>query len=158
MYELKPSKFTLAYAKDAKNLTETDPIDANETPKTVKALNNLTLGGTDAAPGKQLEVSTDKVDTITITANTSTAIPLTKYNPTSQQIEVTNGDYTKMHLTIKAINGNNVLVNADRNASSQWEISFKNWKTGTYHCEITANTDQIPDQTLSYTFTLFITQ
>lgn len=158
LYELKPSFFELAYAKDTKTLEDADPIDSNTTPKIVEKVKDLTLGGTDQAPTKKLEVSTAKVDKITITANTSNVIPITKYNPSTKEIEITDGDYTKMHLTIKAIDGNSVLVNADRDTNSKWEVSFKNWKTGNYHCEITANTDQIPNQTLSYVFTLSITQ
>lgn len=158
LYELKPSFFTLAYAKDTTTLKDTDYIDSNTTPKKVENVKDLTLGGTDQEPTKQLEVSTAKVDKITITANTSNVIPITQYNPNTKEIEITNGDYTKMHLTIKAVVGNSVLVNADRDTNSKWEISFKNWKTGKYHCEITANTDQIPNQTLSYVFTLSITQ
>ena len=156
LYELKPSFFTLAYAKDTKPLEATDYIDSNTTK--VEKVKDLTLGGTDQAPTKKLEVSTAKVDKITITANTSNVIPITQYNPGTKEIEITNGDYTKMHLTIKAIDGNSVLVNADRDTNRKWEVSFKNWKTGNYHCEITANTDQIPNQTLSYVFTLSITQ
>lgn len=156
LYELKPSFFTLAYAKDTKTLEAADYIDSNTTK--VEKVKDLTLGGTDQAPTKKLEVSTAKVDKITITANTSNMIPITQYNPSTKEIEITNGDYTKMHLTIKAIDGNSVLVNADRDTNSKWEVSFKNWKTGNYHCEITANTDQIPNQTLSYVFTLSITQ
>lgn len=156
LYELKPSFFTLAYAKDTKTLEAADYIDSNTTK--VEKVKDLTLGGTDQAPTKKLEVSTAKVDKITITANTSNVIPITQYNPSTKEIEITNGDYTKMHLTIKAIDGNSVLVNADRDTNSKWEVSFKNWKTGNYHCEITANTDQIPNQTLSYVFTLSITQ
>lgn len=158
LYELKPSFFALAYAKDTTTLKDTDSIDSNTTPKIVEKVKDLTLGGTDQAPTKKLEVSTAKVDKITITANTSNVIPITQYNPGTKEIEITNGDYTKMHLTIKAIDGNSVLVNADRDTNRKWEVSFKNWKTGNYHCEITANTDQIPNQTLSYVFTLSITQ
>ena len=158
MYELKPSFFALAYAKDTTTLKDENPIDSNTTPKTVANVKDLTLGGTDQAPTKKLEVSTAKVDKITITANTSNVIPITQYNPSTKEIEITKGDYTKMHLTIKAIDGNSVLVNADRDTNRKWEVSFKNWKTGNYHCEITANTDQIPNQTLSYVFTLSITQ
>lgn len=158
LYELKPSFFTLAYAKDTTTLKDADPIDSNDPPKTVANVKILTLGGTDQEPTKILEVSTAKVDKITITANTSNVIPITKYNPNTKEIEITDGDYTKMHLTIKAYDGNSVLVNADRDTNSKWEVSFKNWKTGKYHCEITANTDQIPNQTLSYVFTLSITQ
>lgn len=158
LYELKPSFFALAYAKDTKTLEDSNYIDSNDSPKTVANVKDLTLGGTDQAPTKKLEVSTAKVDKITITANTSNVIPITKYNPSTKEIEITDGDYTKMHLTIKAIDGNSVLVNADRDTNRKWEVSFKNWKTGNYHCEITANTDQIPNQTLSYVFTLSITQ
>ena len=158
LYELKPSFFELAYAKDTTTLEDENDIDSNTTPKKVKNVKDLTLGGTDQAPTKILEVSTAKVDKITITANTSNVIPITKYNPSTKEIEITYGDYTKMHLTIKAIDGNSVLVNADRDTNRKWEVSFKNWKTGKYHCEITANTDQIPNQTLSYVFTLSITQ
>lgn len=157
LYELKPSFFALDYAKDTKALEDADHIDSEKT-KTVANVKSLTLGGTDQAPTKKLVVSTAKVDKITITANTSNVIPITKYNPSTKEIEITDGDYTKMHLTIKAIDGNSVLVNADRDTNSKWEVSFKNWKTGNYHCEITANTDQIPNQTLSYVFTLSITQ
>lgn len=156
LYELKPSFFELAYAKDTTTLKDTDYIDSNTTK--VEKVKDLTLGGTDQAPTKQLEVSTAKVDKITITANTSNVIPITQYNPNTKEIEIADGDYTKMHLTIKAVVGNSVLVNADRDTNSKWEVSFKNWKTGKYHCEITANTDQIPNQTLSYVFTLSITQ
>lgn len=157
LYELKPSFFALDYAKDTKALEDAAPIDS-ETTKTVADVKSLTLGGTDEKPIKLLEVSTAKVDKITITANTSNVIPITQYNPNTKEIEITNGDYTKMHLTIKAVVGNSVLVNADRDTNSKWEVSFKNWKTGKYNCEITANTDQIPNQTLSYVFTLSITQ
>ena len=157
LYELKPSFFTLDYAKDTKALEDADHIDS-ETTKTVANVKSLTLGGTDEKPIKLLEVSTAKVDKITITANTSNVIPITQYNPNTKEIEITDGDYTKMHLTIKAVVGNSVLVNADRDTNSKWEVSFKNWKTGKYNCEITANTDQIPNQTLSYVFTLSITQ
>lgn len=157
LYELKPSFFALDYAKDTKALEDADHIDS-ETTKTVADVKSLTLGGTDEKPIKLLEVSTAKVDKITITANTSNVIPITQYNPNTKEIEITNGDYTKMHLTIKAVVGNSVLVNADRDTNSKWEVSFKNWKTGKYNCEITANTDQIPNQTLSYVFTLSITQ
>lgn len=157
LYELKPSFFALDYAKDTKALEDADHIDS-ETTKTVADVKSLTLGGTDEKPIKLLEVSTAKVDKITITADTSNVIPITKYNPSTKEIEITNGDYTKMHLTIKAVVGNSVLVNADRDTNSKWEVSFKNWKTGKYNCEITANTDQIPNQTLSYVFTLSITQ
>ncbi len=157
LYELKPSFFALDYAKDTKALEDAAPIDS-ETTKTVADVKSLTLGGTDEKPIKLLEVSTAKVDKITITANTSNVIPITQYNPNTKEIEITYGDYTKMHLTIKAVVGNSVLVNADRDTNSKWEVSFKNWKTGKYNCEITANTDQIPNQTLSYVFTLSITQ
>ena len=157
LYELKPSFFALDYAKDTKALEDADHIDS-ETTKTVADVKSLTLGGTDEKPIKLLEVSTAKVDKITITANTSNVIPITQYNPNTKEIEIADGDYTKMHLTIKAVVGNSVLVNADRDTNSKWEVSFKNWKTGKYNCEITANTDQIPNQTLSYVFTLSITQ
>lgn len=157
LYELKPSYFALTFKKDSADLSGSDAIDSNNT-KTANDYPDLTLGGTDDAPGKQLEISTGKVDTIIITADTSNVIPITKYNPVTKEIETTDGDYDNMHLTIKTVSNNNVLVNGDRDENGKWTFKVNTWIPGSYLCEITANTSQIPEQTLSYTFTIRISQ
>lgn len=158
LYELKPSYFALTFQKDSADLSDSAPIDSNNPAKTPTNYPDLTLGGEDAAPGKQLEISTGKVDTIIITANTSNVIPITTYNPVTKEIDTTKGDYDNMHLTIKSTVGNKVLVNGDRDEDGKWTFKVNTWIPGSYHCEITANTSQIPEQTLSYVFTILISQ
>lgn len=158
LYELKPSYFALTFQKDSADLSDTAPIDSNNPAKYPTDYPDLTLGGTDTAPGKQLEISTGKVDTIIITAETSDVIPITKYNPVTTEIDTTDGDYDNMHLTIKSTVGNKVLVNGDRDENGKWTFPVNTWIPGSYHCEITANTSQIPEQTLSYVFTILISQ
>lgn len=158
LYELKPSYFALTFQKDSADLSDSDSIDSNNPAKTPTDYPDLKLGGTDTAPGKQLEISTGKVDTIIITAKTSDVIPITKYNPDTKEIDTTNGDYDNMHLTIKATVGNKVLVNGDRDENGKWTFKVNTWIPGSYHCEITANTSQIPNQTLSYVFAILISQ
>ena len=158
LYELKPSYFALTFQKDSADLSESDSINSNNPAKYPTDYPNLKLGGTDTAPGKQLEISTGKVDTIIITANTSNVIPITKYNSDTKEFDTTDGDYDNMHLTIKPVSNNEFLVNGDRDENGKWTFPVNTWIPGSYHCEITANTSQIPEQTLSYVFTILISQ
>lgn len=156
LYELKPTYFDINFQKDGTGVTSTG-INYNGS-VLASSITNLMLGGTDGTPKKVLEVSVSKVNNIGITVNDTAKIPVTTYNATTNTIEITDGTYDKIHLVVKAIDGNTILVDQDWNAQKSWSVDFKTWKLGKYHCELTANTSQIPGITYSYVFTLNITQ
>lgn len=159
LYELKPTYFNIAFKKDGVELQSNDKIDfeANTEASSIK---DLKLGAGENDPAKKvLEVSVAKVNNITITANeNSKELPISTYDKDTNTIKVENGTYDKIHLTVTAIDGKTKLIDQDWNNDSQWNINFKTWKLGKYHCELTANTSQIPEHTYSYVFTLDITQ
>ena len=155
LYELKPTYFGINFNKDGTDVTDTG-INYDDT-VLASSITNLMLGGTDGTPKKVLEVSVSKVNNIGITVNDTAKIPVTTYNATTNTIEITDGTYDKIHLVVKAIDGNTILVDQDWDQKS-WSVNFKTWKLGKYHCELTANTNQMPGITYSYVFTLNITQ
>ena len=159
LYELKPTYFDINFKKDGTAVTNTRINYGTKDDDAVLAntITNLLLGGTDGTPNKVLEVSVSKVNNIGITVNNTAKIPVTTYNATTNTIEITDGTYDKIHLVVKAIDGNTILVDQDWDQKS-WSVNFKTWKLGKYHCELTANTNQIPGITYSYVFTLNITQ
>ena len=159
LYELKPTYFDINFKKDGTAVTNTRINYGTKDDDAVLAntITNLLLGGTDGTPNKVLEVSVSKVNNIGITVNDTAKIPVTTYNATTNTIEITDGTYDKIHLVVKAIDGNTILVDQDWDQKS-WSVNFKTWKLGKYHCELTANTNQMPGITYSYVFTLNITQ
>ena len=159
LYELKPTYFDINFKKDGTAVTNTRINYGTKDDDAVLAntITNLLLGGTDGTPKKVLEVSVSKVNNIGITVNNTAKIPVTTYNATTNTIEITDGTYDKIHLVVKAIDGNTILVDQDWDQKS-WSVNFKTWKLGKYHCELTANTNQMPGITYSYVFTLNITQ
>lgn len=155
LYELKPTYFGINFKKDGTAVTDSG-INYNGT-VLANTITDLKLGGTDT-PKKVLEVSVSKVNNIGITVNDTAKIPVTTYNAATNTIDITDGTYDKIHLVVKAIDGNTILVDQDWDAQKSWSVNFKTWKLGKYHCELTANTSQIPGITYSYVFTLNITQ
>lgn len=158
-YDLKPSYFSVAFKKDGTEVKgETGFIDHGGSTK-ADSITDLKLGASESDPAnKVLEVSVSKVNNITITANDKAKIPVTTYNATDNEIVITEGDYDKIHLVVKAIDGNTILVDQDWDATKSWNVIFKTWKLGKYHCELTAVTNQMPNITYSYTFVIDITQ
>lgn len=155
LYELKPTYFGINFKKDGTAVTDSG-INYNGT-VLANTITDLKLGGTDT-PKKVLEVSVSKVNNIGITVNDTAKIPVTTYNAATNTIDITDGTYDKIHLVVKAIDGNTILVDQDWDAQKSWSVNFKTWKLGKYHCELTANTNQMPGITYSYVFTLNITQ
>ena len=157
-YDLKPTYFSVAFKKDGTEVTGESFINHGSSTK-ASSITDLTLGAKDSDPAKKvLEVSVSKVNNITITANDKAKIPVTTYKPANNEIEITEGDYDKIHLVVKAIDGNTILVDQDWNDKKSWNVNFKTWKLGKYHCELTAVTNQMPNITYSYTFVIDITQ
>lgn len=161
LYDLKPTYFDIAFKKDGIDLSDDAKIDFEDT-IAASSITDLKLGATGAEDDpvkKVLEVSVAKVNNITITANDSSKkLPISTYDKATNTIMVKDGTYDKIHLTVTAIDGKTKLIDQDWNENSQWNINFKTWKLGKYHCELTANTTQIPEHTYSYVFTLDITQ
>lgn len=161
LYDLKPTYFDIAFKKDGTELADDAKIDFEDTIE-ASSITDLMLGatGTEDDPVKKvLEVSVAKVNNITITANASSKkLPISTYDKATNTIQVKDGTYDKIHLTVTAIDGKTKLIDQDWDENSQWDIKFKTWKLGKYHCELTANTTQIPEHTYSYVFTLDITQ
>lgn len=159
LYDLKPTYFNIVFKKDGTDLKKDDTIDFEEK-IAASSITDLQLGaGQDKPAKKVLEVSVAKVNNITITANdNSKKLPISTYDKATNTIKVEEGTYDKIHLTVTAIDGKTKLIDQDWDDNSQWDINFKTWKLGKYHCELTANTTQIPEHTYSYVFTLDITQ
>lgn len=159
LYDLKPTYFNIAFKKDGTKLADNAKIDF-EDKIVASSITDLKLGaGPDDTAKKVLEVSVAKVNNITITANASSKkLPISTYDKATNTIKVEEGTYDKIHLTVTAIDGKTKLIDQDWDKDSQWDIKFKTWKLGKYHCELTANTTQIPEHTYSYVFTLDITQ
>lgn len=159
LYDLKPTYFDIAFKKDGSDLAGDAKIDFEEK-IAASSITDLTLGaGPDDTAKKVLEVSVAKVNNITIKANNSSKkLPISTYDKATNTIKVEDGTYDKIHLTVTAIDGKTKLIDQDWDEDSKWNINFKTWKLGKYHCELTANTTQIPEHTYSYVFTLDITQ
>ena len=160
LYELKPTYFDIAFKKDGTNLPDENNTIDFEGKIAASSITDLTLGAEPDKPAKKvLEVSVAKVNNITITANAnSKKLPISTYDKATNTIKVKDGTYDKIHLTVTAIDGKTKLIDQDWDEDSKWNINFKTWKLGKYHCELTANTTQIPEHTYSYVFTLDITQ
>lgn len=161
LYELKPEWLTIAFAKGGTDVTDAinvggtqgsvvtdvkyvNTVDDSTTTPTVEGLNGI------------LEVSLSKVNQITFTVSADAKFPVVSYTEATNTISKADGTYDNVHLKVTKIGSSKTLVDQDWNAKA-WTVAFSTWTEGSYLCEFTATTSQMPSKVYSQVAVIKIT-